>query len=126
MVVDGQCLQAFPKISDEYTIEFIDPTKPSDREKDVYGIYQSTWRAWERFLRTALDGIFHIADGRVSQFYRATAKQNGLLARLEMMVFCVEFEVAFSLILSDFSLTVRSDLPVQSRIPSFGTPTSSV
>lgn len=90
-VVDGQCLQALLEKGDDFTVETINPTEPGDREKDVYGIFQSTIRARERFLRSALDAIFHTADECTAQFYCAIAMQNGILGKLEKMVSRGEF-----------------------------------
>ena len=91
--VDGQGLQALPQTAGDFTIENINPTEPTGRESDVYGISKARMRASDRFLRNALDAIFHSTDDRVPWYYRAIAKQKGLLAKLEVMVFCAEFEV---------------------------------
>lgn len=126
VVVDGQCLQALPQTSVDFTVESINPTQPSGRETDVYGFSESTMRSSQRFLWNALDAIFHTKDDRASWYYRAVAKQNLLLARLEVLVFWVEFEVTLSPIFSASSLTVRRSLPLRSKTPSLGTPSSSV
>lgn len=99
-VFDGRCLQALLQTADEFTIENINPTEPSRRERDVYGISEATMRASEPFLWNALDALSCTTDGRpdndVSSHYRAIAQQNGLLAKLELMVSCAEFEVILS------------------------------
>jgi len=126
VAVDGQCLQALPQTASDFTLEIVNPTESIGRERDVYGIFESRRRASERFLRNALDAIFYAADDRASGYYRAIAKQNFLRATLEMMVFCVEFKVTLSLILSDSSLTIRRSLPLRSKNPLLGTPSSFV
>ena len=93
VVVDGPCLQALAQTTDDFTIEDVNPTKPSGGERNSFGISEATKRALQRFLKNALQVIFHTKDGCAASFYRAIARRNGLIARLEMLEFCFEFKV---------------------------------
>ena len=123
VVVDGPWRQALPT---DCTIETINPKEPSEFERDNYGPVGSAKKASERFLKNALDAIFHAVDDRASRYYCIIAEQNCLRTELKMMVFCAEFEVNLSSFLSDFLLTVYRNLPLRLKCLSLRMPSSSV
>lgn len=76
-------------------IKYANLIQLSDRKRNVYGI--STTEASERFLENAVDAIVQRTNGPAALLYRNIARHNSLAARLEMLVFCFEFKVIWSI-----------------------------
>lgn len=93
VVADGPRLQAFAQATNHVIIRDVNPMQPSDRERNIYGIPNATTKASERFLENAVDAIVQTTNGPAALFYRDIARKYGLVARLEMLVFCFNFKV---------------------------------
>ena len=82
--------------TDQLTIEDVDPTQPTCREREVYGILVARKKALNRFLENALHADSPTEDRGAAWCYRQIARKNGLIARLEMLKFYYLFEATSS------------------------------
>ena len=97
VVVGLHPFPALPHITDQFVLEDVNPTRPTDHERHKLGTPVARTVAQRRFLRNALSAIFHTDVRGPASCYRDVARKNGLLARLEAFTFHVDFEVKLSI-----------------------------
>jgi len=81
--------------TDQLTIEDVDSTQSTCREREVYDILVARKKALNRFLENALHADSPTEDRGAAWCYRQIARKNDLIARLEMLKFYYLFEATF-------------------------------
>lgn len=96
VVYDAPSQFKIPLRTNQFTIEDIDPTKPTCREREVYGTIVATKKALDRFLKNALHGESPTKDRGAALCYCQIVRNNGLVSRIEILRFYSPFKVTFS------------------------------
>lgn len=115
-------VQKLPQATYGIAIDVTDPTTPTEDQIKLYGDTEAHKEAKFVFLENALHAAFEAKDSGAELLYRATARDNGLLADLDSLIFRVHFQVAsfrvstFTVYLADCpsALLLRSKKPVRS------------
>ena len=87
---------ALPYITDQFILEDVNPIQSTGYERHRLGNIEARIMAQRRFLKNTLSAIFYIDARGPALYYRDIAKKIGFLARLEALIFRVDFEVKLS------------------------------
>ncbi len=78
--------------TDQFTIENVDSTQSTCREREVYDIFVARKKALNRFLKNALHADSSTENRGAASCYCQIARKNDLIARLEMLKFYFLFK----------------------------------
>ncbi len=96
VVYDAPSPNKIPLTTNHFTLEDVDPTKPTCGEREVYGTFVAKEKALDRFLKNALHADSPTENHGAALCYCQIVRKNDLVARLEMLRFYFLFKAMSS------------------------------